>query len=246
MSRKSFVDEIKNYVIWYTVANNYNENVIDAIIAQACVESNNGASLLSAKYHNYFGMKCGSSYKGNGVNLRTKEVYNGRVVNIKDMFRAYSDMDEGVRGYFDFISMPRYAKLRSCTTAEAYIKTLKSCGYATSPVYVSTLTKVLKEVRKIRESEKITNSKNFVVGRQYKLLYNMRVHVSDVITSRSKTHNELTMDGKRHDKDCNGTLDKGTVITCKQITYCLDGHTMVRCPSGWICAVDSSGKVYME
>lgn len=112
--------------------------VCSPIIAQACIESNFGQSVLSAKYHNYFGMKCGSSWKGLSVNMRTKEEYNSQLVSIRDNFRAYNSLEEGVAGYFQFISTKRYSNLKTASTPEEYLKRIKSDGYATSSSYVNT------------------------------------------------------------------------------------------------------------
>lgn len=108
------------------------------IIAQAIIESGADTSLLAYKFHNYFGMKCGSSWKGRSVNLRTKEEINSSLVSIRDNFRVYPDMISGVKGYFDFISTKRYANLKSATTPEEYLKMIKADGYATSSSYVQT------------------------------------------------------------------------------------------------------------
>lgn len=112
--------------------------VCSPIIAQACIESNFGQSVLSAKYHNYFGMKCGSSWKGLSVNMRTKEEYNSQLVSIRDNFRAYNSLEEGVAGYFQFISTKRYSNLKTASTPEEYLKRIKADGYATSSSYVNT------------------------------------------------------------------------------------------------------------
>lgn len=108
------------------------------IIAMACIESGYDTSLLAYKYHNYFGMKCGSSWKGRSVNLRTKEEVNSQLVSIRDNFRVYPDMISGVSGYFDFISTKRYSNLKNASTPEEYLKMIKSDGYATSSTYVTT------------------------------------------------------------------------------------------------------------
>jgi len=49
---------------------------------------------------------------------------------------VYSNLDEGVKGYFDFIQLPRYSNLKGITDPETYLKTIKSDGYATSSTYV--------------------------------------------------------------------------------------------------------------
>lgn len=111
--------------------------VCSPIIAQAVIESRYGESGL-AKYHNYFGLKCGSSWKGPSVNMKTKEEYNSQLVNIRDNFRVFPDLESGIDGYFDFISTKRYANLKSAETPEEYLKRIKADGYATSSSYVQT------------------------------------------------------------------------------------------------------------
>ena len=109
-----------------------------AIIAQACLESNYGKSLLAWKYHNYFGLKCGSSWKGRSVNLKTKEEYvPGQLTTIRDNFRVYASKEEGVKGYFDFIKYKRYANLKDATSSEDYIRKIVSDGYCTSTTYIN-------------------------------------------------------------------------------------------------------------
>ena len=110
-----------------------------AVIAQAVIESAAGTSGL-AKHHNYFGLKCGSSWKGASVNMKTKEEYTpGTLTTIRDYFRAYASMEEGVKGYYDFISTTRYKNLKTATDYKTYAQMLKADGYATSSTYVTTL-----------------------------------------------------------------------------------------------------------
>lgn len=120
-------------------AKNRGYKVCSPIIAQACVESGYDTSLLAYKFHNYFGMKCGSSWKGRSVNLKTKEEYTvGQLTTIRDNFRVYQTMEDGVKGYFDFISTKRYANLKTANTPEEYLQRIKADGYATSSRYVQT------------------------------------------------------------------------------------------------------------
>lgn len=143
MNTKEFIDFISNDIV--TVAKKYGYEYPSAIIAQAIVESNNGNSLLSKKYFNYFGLKCGSSWKGKSINLRTKEEYEkGVITNIRDNFRVYENRLEGVRGYFEFIQYNRYANIRKATSSRDYLVRIKRCGYATSYNYVSVVYNVVK------------------------------------------------------------------------------------------------------
>lgn len=138
-----FIDKIAPLIVAEASRRGY--KVASPIIAQACVESAYGTSSLGCKYHNYFGMKCGSSWKGKSVNLKTKEEYNSQLVEIKDNFRVYDSMEEGVVGYFDFISTKRYENLKASVTPEMYLSLIKSDGYATSSKYVNTCLNCVKQ-----------------------------------------------------------------------------------------------------
>lgn len=133
---KRFISEIAPIIQRLAKKNGY--QVCSPVIAQACIESRYGLSGL-AKYGNYFGLKCGSSWKGPSVNMATKEEYTvGTLTSIRDNFRVYSNMEDGVQGYFDFISTKRYANLKTATDPKTYLERIKADGYATSSSYVNT------------------------------------------------------------------------------------------------------------
>lgn len=135
---KSFIGQIAP--LMQEEARKRGYEIVSTAIAQAIIESAAGTSSLGYKYHNYFGMKCGKLWKGASVNMKTKEEYKvGTLTTIRDNFRAYSSMEEGVRGYYDFISSSRYANLKTATTPKQYAEYLKDDGYATSSTYVNTL-----------------------------------------------------------------------------------------------------------
>lgn len=134
---KAFINQIGYIIQEESKSRGY--KVCSAIIAQAVIESASNTSLLGYRYCNYFGMKCGSSWKGKSVNLSTKEEYTaGNLTTIKDNFRVYDSMEDGVKGYFDFISTKRYSNLKNATTAKEYLELIKKDGYATSSTYVNT------------------------------------------------------------------------------------------------------------
>lgn len=133
---KQFIETIAPIIQEEAKARGY--KVCSPIIAQACIESAYGTSSLCYRWHNYFGMKAGSAWKGRRVNLSTKEEYNSQLVSIKDNFRVYDSMEEGVKGYFDFISTNRYANLKTASTPLEYLQRIKADGYATSSTYVNT------------------------------------------------------------------------------------------------------------
>lgn len=141
---KEFINKIAPIIVNEGKKRGY--KVFSTVIAQAIVESASGTSSLGYKYHNYFGMKCGSSWRGSSVNLRTKEEYTvGTLTNIRDNFRVYESMEAGVAGYYDFISYKRYANLKTATDYVQYAERLKADGYATSSTYVNTLCSVVRK-----------------------------------------------------------------------------------------------------
>lgn len=144
MTNSEFIEQIAKCVKKYAYV--YGIEVHSPIIAQAILESGWGKSSLASKYHNYFGLKCGSSWKGKSVNMATKEEYKvGTLTNIRDNFRVYDSMEAGVKGYFDFINTSRYANLKGVKSPEEYVKRIKADGYATSSKYVDNIMRVIRD-----------------------------------------------------------------------------------------------------
>ena len=144
MDKEVFIQKVAEKVRKYAPL--YGISVHSPIIAQAIIESGWGKSGLASKYHNYFGLKCGSSWKGKSVNMATKEEYKvGTVTNIRDNFRVFDDFDDGIRGYFEFINTSRYANLKGVKNPEEYVRRLKADGYATSSKYVDNIMRVIRD-----------------------------------------------------------------------------------------------------
>lgn len=130
------IDLIKDYVEKY--AKIYGYKYPGIIIAQAVLESGINGSGLSRKANNFWGMKCGSSWKGKSINMKTQEYYNG-YVTISSNFRAYETVEDGVKGYFEFLKMTRYSNLKNATSPEDYATKIRQDGWATSPTYTQNL-----------------------------------------------------------------------------------------------------------
>ena len=142
MTNNEFIENVAKYVNKYAYV--FGIEVHSPIIAQAILESGWGKSKLASRYHNYFGLKCGSSWKGKSVNMATKEEYKvGTLTNIRDNFRVYDSMDAGVKGYFDFINTKRYANLKGVRSPKEYVKRIKADGYATCSRYVDNIMRVI-------------------------------------------------------------------------------------------------------
>ena len=120
--------------------------ICSTVIAQAIIEGRYGTSTLAKTYRNHFGLKCGKSWKGKSVNLKTKEEYTpGTLTTIKDNFRVYDSDEDCVSGYYDFVSTKRYANLKYAADYRQYAEYLKQDGYATSSTYVQTLCDTVKK-----------------------------------------------------------------------------------------------------
>lgn len=154
MNNNEFIEQIAKCVKKYAYV--YGIEVHSPIIAQAILESGWGKSGLASKYHNYFGLKCGSSWKGKSVNMATKEEYKvGTLTNIRDNFRVYDSMEAGVKGYFDFINTSRYANLKGVKSPEEYVRRIKADGYATSSKYVDNVMRVIRDNKLTRFDDKV-------------------------------------------------------------------------------------------
>ena len=144
MTNSEFIEQIATYVKKY--AGDYGIRVHSPIIAQAILESGWGRSTLASEYHNYFGLKCGGAWNGKSVNMATQEEYEvGVMTDIRDNFRVFDSMEDGVKGYFDFINYSRYANLKGVKDPEEYCRRIKADGYATSSRYVDSLLRVIRD-----------------------------------------------------------------------------------------------------
>ena len=163
MTNSEFIEEIATYVKKY--AGDYGIMVHSPIIAQAILESGWGRSTLASEYHNYFGLKCGGAWNGKSVNMATQEEYEvGVMTDIRDNFRVFDSMEDGVKGYFDFINYSRYSNLKGVTDPEEYCRLIKEDGYATSSTYVDSLMRVIYDNNLTRFDNEESNNEEIEEG----------------------------------------------------------------------------------
>lgn len=134
----------------------------ETLITQLILESGYNLSQLATKYFNFFGLKSGTSWSGKVVSLTTKEynangssytingtgkLYDNRILALNDganagsLFRVYSNIDSGFKGWIDFLKgYTRYKNVFLATTPVAQFNELQKAGYATSPTYANQLT----------------------------------------------------------------------------------------------------------
>lgn len=96
----------------------------------------------------------------------------------------------------------------------------------------------------VYEARKAMEKPGYKAGHTYTLQAEMKVREGAGTSFRAKSHEELTEDGRKHDADGDGCLDKGTRVTCKEVEQSGD-DTWIRTPSGWVAAV-YNGKVYVK
>lgn len=138
--KKDFIEKVANACIKYK-----EYGILPSLtIAQACVESKFGTCGLSP-YYNFFGMKwkkgCGTEY----VEKWTKEYKNGKYEDVLAKFRKYKSFDEGIEGYYKFITgYKRYSNLIGCKDASMACTLIQKDGWATSPSYAETLYKYIR------------------------------------------------------------------------------------------------------
>lgn len=187
MSKDEFIKAIAGYVQKY--ARSYGICVHSPIIAQSILESGWGESKLASKYHNYFGLKCGTKWTGKSVNMATKEEYQpGVLTDIRDNFRVYDSMEEGVKGYFEFIQLTRYQNLRGITDPKKYLETIKNDGYATSSSYVTNTMKLVTQYNLTQYDGKESSGMNETDVRQKPVNY-LKQYVG--ISEGSKQHKDI-------------------------------------------------------
>lgn len=88
--------------------------------------------------------------------MRTQEEYmEGTLTSIRDNFRVFDSMEEGVKGYFEFIQLKRYRNLQGIRDPQEYLETIRADGYATSFSYVEDCMKVIRQYELTRFDELI-------------------------------------------------------------------------------------------
>ena len=90
-----------------------------------------------------------------------------------------------------------------------------------------------------------SSAPTYTVGKTYTLQVELNVRKGAGTSYAKVGYSSLTSDGKKHDKDKDGALDKGTVVTCKKVTKKSNGDIWIKCPSGWLAAY-YNGNIYIK
>lgn len=184
-------------------------------LAQGVLESGAGRSELALKANNHFGIKC------NG--------WTGRKAYHDDdergeCFRAYNSVFESYKDHSEFLTTSqRYSRLfrLKLTDYKGWAKGLKSCGYATSPVYASKLIDIIevyklyqydtvKAYGKLRQQGEHINLRHIYTFNKNYYLYARRGDTFRTIAA------EVDMSYKKlaryNERDKNDILEEGEVV----------------------------------
>ena len=121
-------------------------------MAQACLESSNGNSVLSKMSNNHFGIKCKSTWTGKTVKYDDDEK--------NECFRKYNSVEESYIDHTDFLmANPRYFSLFQLNPDDyiGWAHGLKRAGYATANDYAQRLIKIIEEYQLYRLDYKMSN-----------------------------------------------------------------------------------------
>lgn len=125
-------------------------------IAQAILESNWGKSMLSQKAFNFFGMKAGSAWRGATYSAKTQEqTPAGQAFTIHADFRAYANVQAGIRGYYVFLQYPRYQNLKGVTDYKEACRLIRADGWATDTKYTEKLISLIEKYGLTKYDEEV-------------------------------------------------------------------------------------------
>jgi flagellum-specific peptidoglycan hydrolase FlgJ len=144
MTRQEYIQKFRGVVIGAVKGTGLYPSVM---MAQAILESSDkkgvpGNSSLAKVYNNHFGIKADKSWAGKKVNMKTREVFDGKDVIIGDYFRVYEDALQSFKDRIQFLlKNKRYfnAGVFKSPTPEQQADALQAAGYATDPNYAKVI-----------------------------------------------------------------------------------------------------------
>ena len=147
MTREQFIKQAAVYVQKY--APQFEIKVNSPIIAQLVLESDGGTSELAVNAHNYGGLKyregrCPSAI-GFYYKVGSEQNVDGSYTSSNMKWFKFPNMEAGIKGYFEFINIPNYSKLKGVTDPRTYLELIKAAGYATSLKYVDNVMAVIEK-----------------------------------------------------------------------------------------------------
>jgi flagellar protein FlgJ len=123
------------------------------LVAQAALETGWGKKMIAQRdgssSHNLFGIKSGSSWKGDSARATTTEFEKGKEVKEVASFRAYNSFEQSFQDYVSFLqNNDRYqGALDSAARPDQFMKELQRAGYATDPQYARKVNQIAKQMQ---------------------------------------------------------------------------------------------------
>lgn len=156
-------------------------------LAQGILESNSGQCQLVQASNNHFGIKCKNDWTGDIV-------YHDDDVK-HECFRSYSTAEDSYRDHSDFLrSHGNYASLfdLDATDYADWAYGLKAAGYATNPVYATSLINTIEKynlqdvtLAALKQSKQVD-----IAAAPFKLQEQLAFESPDKIVSQSANSNE--------------------------------------------------------
>lgn len=116
----------------------------ELLLAQIALETGWGKHTPG---NNVGGIKATTNWKGPQQTLMTTEFENGQYKRVLQPFRAYNTLEEGIKGYVDFLTQnKRYKGLFGITDPYKAADLMAKSGYATSPKYKASLYSIIKQL----------------------------------------------------------------------------------------------------
>jgi hypothetical protein len=156
-------------------------------MAQACLESANGNSVLAKKSNNHFGIKCKSNWTGGKVYHDDDEK--------NECFRKYNSVEDSFIDHTNFLmSNQRYAFLFQLEPTDyvGWANGLRKAGYATNPQYAKLLIDIIEQNQLWRLDHKMT-AKEMAMFEQRRLgnALNKKLLVNPYSSRNVSIHNGL-------------------------------------------------------
>ncbi len=120
----------------------------EVLLAQAALETGWGEAVAHGEdgrnSRNLFNIKSHGGWEGDSVAIQTQEFMGGRMVSLRDEFRAYDSYEESFNDYVAFLrENPRYQEALNAPGQDEFIHGLQDAGYATDPDYAGKIQRVI-------------------------------------------------------------------------------------------------------
>ena len=227
-------------------------------IGMGCIESACGTSGIMRRHNAFFGQKVGTgktatkNWGGKFFTSRTSEEYTvGKHTVIRSAFRAYDTPEQCVKNYYELLNTGLYGAVRGGVDYRTQMAQIKACGYMTSSTEVNSVCKMIEKYNLTQYDGKPAQPQaqspaSYQVGKTYTLQSNLWVRAS--AGGYAQPWDKLTPAGRSACiKVTGGAIMKaGTAVTCKKVYPIATGAVWMQIPSGWLCARDEKGKVFIK